>query len=175
MPPPAVVFLGPPPTLADQTEAGQERRAVKRPRVGSVSTLQAQKETLSQTVRGTFSTPRGSTSDEMEHDPIQPRMPMCSSSEFGAETDAESNTNAPGSTRVQALNTQGHSVQRNLIDSDDAFVSVGLPSTSRHSLLGPSSRALIKNCSLMLSSLTSLKAMRQWPSRKTRLAQFSKL
>ena len=80
----------------------------------------------------------------MQPDPCTSRLTTFSNSEFGIETDAESTHNPAGSTIAQDLNVQTRKSSLEAGDSDSAFIPVGFPSTSRSTLLGPSSRALIK-------------------------------
>ena len=80
----------------------------------------------------------------MEQEPPPAQLATFSRSEFGAETDVESTTNPAGSTIAQALNVQSRKSLLDAGDSDSAFITIGLPSTSRSSLLGPSSRAFIE-------------------------------
>ena len=76
-----MVLLDAPLLQTSQTETEQDRRPIKRPRMGSVSTntAQTQLKSRSQTVRSTGTVSRESSSDEMYHEPVQPRLPACSS------------------------------------------------------------------------------------------------
>ena len=141
-------FLGPRPQPFHEIENEQDRRANKRPRFGSASTsgTRLQSEVPPQSTVQTGCDPNSQDTDEMEQDPCIGRLTTFSNSEFGIETDVESTHNPPStsSTIAQALNVQTRKCFLEAGDSDSAFILVGLPSTSRSTLLGPSSRALIK-------------------------------
>ena len=142
----SITFLGPRPQSSDEPEREQDRRANKRPRFGSASTsgTHLQSEVPSQSSVQMSCGLHTQDTDEMEQDPFIGRPVTCSNSEAGIETDVESTHNPAGSTIVQALNTQARKSSLEAGDSDSAFIPVGLPSTSRSTMLGPSSHALIK-------------------------------
>ena len=87
---------------------------------------------------------REQDTEEMELDPFTGLPFTRSNSEVGLENDVESAHNPTGSTVAQALNIQSQKSFLDFGDSDSAFIPVGQPSTSRSTMLGPSSRGLIK-------------------------------
>ena len=141
-----ITFLEPRPQTSDEPEREQDRRASKRPRFGSASTLGTHlfSEDPSQTLGQTSCDPRMQDTEEMDQDPFTGQPITCSNSEAGLETDADSIHNPAGSTIAQALNVQTRRTLLEAGDSDSAFIPVGLPSTPKRTMLGPSSRALIK-------------------------------
>ena len=138
--------LEPRPQPRIQVEADQDRRAVKRPRIGGVSTISVQPPSglVSQVTLRVDDDPDELTTDEMDQEPLLARQVGSGSSEFGAETDAVCTTNPAGSTIGQSLGIRTLNPPLEAGDSDSAFLPVGLPRTSKNSLLRPSSRALIK-------------------------------
>ena len=141
-----ITFLEPRPQTSDEPEREQDRRASKRPRFGSASTSGTHlfSEDPSQTLGQTSCDPRMQDTEEMDQDPFTGQPITCSNSEAGLETDADSIHNPAGSTIAQALNVQTRRTLLEAGDSDSAFILVGLPSTPKRTMLGPSSRALIK-------------------------------
>ena len=142
----SVTFLGPRVPSSDEPEREQDRRANKWSRFGSASTLgtHLQSEVPSQSSVQLSCGLQTQNTEEMNQDPFTGRPVTCSNSEVGLETDIESTHNPAGSTIAQALNAQARKTFLEAGDSDSAFIPVGHPSTSRSTLLGTSSRALIK-------------------------------
>ena len=165
-----MTFRGPRPQSLDTDEFDQNRTANKRPRIGSVSTscTRLQTEVPSQSTLHAGYDPNWRVIDEMKQEPCTGQLSAFSSSEFGIETDAESTTNPAGSTIAQALIVQSRKSFLEAGDSDSAFVPLGLP---RSSLLGPTSRALIKefftNATRPLRSpkTSSVLSLRLWRKR----------
>ena len=133
-----------PASLEDEAGPESERRASKRPRIGSATTSLHPPITEFRTILSSSQKePSVQSSDEMEQE-VTPAHVVLSSSEFAADTDHDSTTNPTGSTIGQALSARAKTHVPGSDDADSAFFPVGLPSTSRGSSLGPSSRALIK-------------------------------
>ena len=144
--PTRITFLGPRAQSLGEVDNEQDRKGNKRPRLWSASTLGTflQSEDLSQTVARTDCDPNLQDPDEMEQEFPTGRLATFSSSEFGIETDAESSYNPAVSTIAQTLNVRTQRTVLDVGDSGSAFIPVGLPSTSKSTLLGPSCRAVIK-------------------------------
>ena len=130
------------PETESEHEGGQV--ASKRPRIGSTTAFGSYSQTESQPANLSGNKePSVQSSDEMELEGAQAHAAL-SSSEFAVDTDHDSITNPAGSTIGQALKARTKNHVAGVNDTDAAFLPVGLPSTSRNTLLGPSSRALIK-------------------------------
>ena len=130
--------------LENESEHEGGQVASKRPRIGSTTAFGSYPQTESQPANlSENKEPSVQSSDEMELEGAQAHAAL-SSSEFAVDTDHDSITNPAGSTIGQALKARTNNHAAGVNDTDAAFLPVGLPSTSRNTLLGPSSRALIK-------------------------------
>ena len=130
------------PETESEHEGGQV--ASKRPRIGSTTAFGSYPQTESQTTNISGNKePSDQSSDGMELEGAQAHA-ILSSSEFAVDTDHDSITNPAGSTIGQALSARTNNHAAGVNDTDIAYLPVGLPSTSRNTSRGPSSRALIK-------------------------------
>ena len=157
----AVIFLDPQLQAARQIETKQDRKVVKRPRVGSLTTHKVQLPSGfgSQVTLLIDKDPDEITTDEMGQELSQARLVACSSSEFGAETD------------VQRPIMLGPLLPwpADVGNSDSAFLPFMLPSTPKAPFLSPVVGHSSKNCSRMLRFSISTKGIRLLLLPRTRL------